>query len=371
MEMFRIGMAIVSLVVIAFGISRCRLLDRIQQRRQIVFWLLWVILAGCVFITCLCGRTVMRLPTVTRVAVIGAAFAFGSALWESVVDVSRKTTTAHFKDTLLSVFTLHALTLLLALPVTILVSFQMIPVPAVMSFLVRPFPVSSAFWISLAISVSLNSVAVYVLMDVLAHAELGIALPLTTLSPVFMLMTSPIVLHEFPSVVGLVGIVITTLGAYGLNFQERSRGLLKPLLTLWQSRNNRKMLFIAAMWSITSVFDKKAVLAGGPLWYATWLDFGLAAIYFCFMFRDRRWSTLRRDGSTALLPLGISNAFRLWSQCLAVSLIPAVYAISVKRLSTVFGVLWGRSLFQEKETLQRTIAALIMLVGTFFILSAL
>jgi drug/metabolite transporter (DMT)-like permease len=300
---------------------------------------------------------------------LGIFLALGSAFFESLLDVFRKKTATSF-DALTSSLVLHALTFALALPVTLLISFEVLPVPHALNVLVHTFPRSLEFWLPLAGSVAFNSVAVYLVMSALASSELGTVLPLSTLSPAFLLVTAPIILHEFPSWLGIVGILITTAGTWGLKFEKGQKSVWSPFQSLWKEKQNRKMLFVALIWAFSAPLDKRASVAGGPLWYLTCIDLGLAAVYVPFMFRKDRWQKLFSDGSAKLLPLGISNAFRAWCQFTAFCLLLVPYAVGIKRLSILFGILWGRYLFGERDTFKRIWSAAIMIAGSILILIA-
>jgi drug/metabolite transporter (DMT)-like permease len=311
----------------------------------------------------------MAASILAEAKMIGILLAAGAALGESLTDVFRKKTAMSF-DPVVSAFVLHALTFVLALPFTLLVSFEVFHLPFSMRVFVHSFPASWDFWLSLSGSVALNAIAVYLVMDVLATAEIGMVLPLTTLSPVFLLLTAPIIVGEFPSPLGLVGILVTTVGTWGLARKPGQDGILKPFKLLWSQSNNRKMILVALLYAFSSPFDKRASVAGGPLWYLTCIDFGLAFVYLPFLFRRRRWSTLFSGAGTKLIPLGLANLFRAWCQFTALNFLIVPYVIGIKRFSIIFGILWGRWLFGERNTAQRLIASAVMILGSILILIA-
>lgn len=300
---------------------------------------------------------------------IGILLALGSAFFESTLDVFRKKTAMAF-DALTSAFVLHALTFVIALPFTLAVSFRWVRLPDAMNVFVHQMPTSPEFWWPLVASTVLNSIAVYLVMDALATADLGMVLPLSTLSPIFLLITAPIIVHEYPSTLGLIGIVVTTLGTWGLNRKPGQEGLLKPFKLLWSQSSNRKMIFVAALYGVCAPLDARAIHSGGPLWYLTFIDLGLAMTYVPFMFRKNRWQNLFSQAGLKLFPLGISNMLRAWCQFTALCFIIVPYAIGLKRLSILLGILWGRWLFGERNTKQRLAAASVMIVGSIMILIA-
>ncbi len=303
--------------------------------------------------------------------IIGICLAIGSALAESWVDVLRKLNASRF-DAMIASWSLHAFTFLVALPLTLALNGFSSRLPAGAQFLAHGFPVSFTFWSALACSLVLNAVATYLYMSVLATAELSLVLPLVTLSPVFLLLTAPLILGEYPSLLGIAGILVTTAGTYGLKYEDRAQGFWKPFTNLWRDRRYRRMIGVAFLWALSSTFDKRAVLNGGALWYTTLINVCLALVFTPFLFRERRWARIWKDrGYLRLLPFGLVSAARSGLQFTAIGFLLVPYAIGLKRLSVLFGIVWGRLLFGEQRTRQRLIAASFMLAGSVLILIAL
>jgi len=65
--------------------------------------------------------------------------------------------------------------------------------------------------------------------------------------------------------------------------------------------------------------------------------------------------------------LGLVMAAMVVSHFLAISMVQAVYMISLKRTSILFGVLYGAFLFKEEKIGERLVGALIMIIGVFLI----
>ena len=82
----------------------------------------------------------------------------------------------------------------------------------------------------------------------------------------------------------------------------------------------------------------------------------------CDLNRDRLRGTLR-----AAFPPGICYGVMIVSHMLALSLTQVAYMISVKRLSLVFGVLYGHLMFREEGLRERLAGTLLMLAGIVFI----
>ena len=57
-------------------------------------------------------------------------------------------------------------------------------------------------------------------LSALKHSDLSLVIPLLTFSPLFHLAVSPIMVGEFPSMIGLVGVVLIVVGSYVLNLRS-------------------------------------------------------------------------------------------------------------------------------------------------------
>ncbi len=65
-------------------------------------------------------------------------------------------------------------------------------------------------------------------MKAIQVSDLSLAVPMVALTPFFLLLTSPLLVGEFPAPLGVVGIVLIVAGSYLMKVRERARGLLAP-----------------------------------------------------------------------------------------------------------------------------------------------
>jgi drug/metabolite transporter (DMT)-like permease len=65
--------------------------------------------------------------------------------------------------------------------------------------------------------------------------------------------------------------------------------------------------------------------------------------------------------------IGAVYAVMVFSHMLAISQVEAAYMISVKRVSLLFGILYGAWWFREERIAERLLGAVIMLLGVFII----
>lgn len=128
------------------------------------------------------------------------------------------------------------------------------------------------------------------------------------------------------------------------------------------------MLIVAFLYSITSVYAKVAVLNSSALFWVV-ADGLLCTVILLpfFLFNSKNKVQQIRAGWRMLVLMGASSAFSVLAQMTAITLALVAYVISIKRLSTVFGVFWGWLLFKEKDVKERLAGALIMAAGIILI----
>lgn len=232
-----------------------------------------------------------------------------------------------------------------------------------------PFPALSAnFWWAILISGGINLLVTPLYMRAIQMDDLSLVMPMITFTPLFLLITSPIVVGEFPSWPGLMGMVLIVMGAYGLNIGEFNKGWLQPLKALVARRGPRLMLLVAFLWSISANFDKIGMQASSPLVYSigvlAFLTVGLTP----FALRQSRNPVQSVQGNYGpLMLLGISSGLVLLTQMFAIELTLVAYVIAIKRTSAALSVLWGAFFFKEPNLETRLPAVVIMLMGVVFI----
>jgi uncharacterized membrane protein len=224
------------------------------------------------------------------------------------------------------------------------------------------------FWPLLAFGGLLGAVTFFLYGRALSAGDLSLTLPMLAFTPLFLLVTSPLTLGEFPELPGLAGMLLVVAGSYVLNLRERRKGFWGPIKALWTNRGSRLMLVVAVIWSVGANFDKVGLRASSPL-------FWIAAVYTASALGllpglSGRWRTVAGQlavGPGLLLWAGLLEAVGVACQMQALTLTLVPYVIAVKRLSIVFGVLLGALLFREPDIVHRLPGALVMVVGVFFI----
>jgi len=227
--------------------------------------------------------------------------------------------------------------------------------------------VGSGFWLVLLASSSLITVASILFVKAIKDSPLSLTLPMTTFTPVLLLLTSPIMIGELPKPLGIAGVLSVVIGSYILNLSKRSNGFFEPIFALFKNQGSRLMLIVAIIWSVTTNFEKMLVKDSNPLFTSVASNVAVL-IFLTLVLRIKKISirNILRNSKT-LAPIGIFNGLSYASQMTAYSMTLVANVISVKRLNTLFGTLWGKIFFKEENIKERFAGAVIMVLGVILI----
>ncbi len=279
-------------------------------------------------------------------------FAFLTAFLTSVNDVIRKRT-AHKTDVYVVAWGMRFFSLFFLLPVF---------------FFIKPPVIQPTFWIALAVSGMILTYTTLLYNKSIQLSDLSLTTPMLTLSPIFLLVTSPLILGEFPSRAGLVGIVLTVMGSYILNSKETQKGYLAPFKAMLTERGPRLMLMVALFFSVGANVDKIGVVNSSPFFWVLSLNIVSSLLLLPIMFwRTRNILPKIKTEMKYLVGMGLIDALALICQMTALTMAIVPYVISVKRTSALMSSLFGFFVFKEKGARERLIGVVLMLAGLIFI----
>lgn len=258
-------------------------------------------------------------------------------------------------------------------------SFLVAAVSLAVISLLRGFPsVEPGFSEAVLVTVMINTVATVLFYRALSNSDLSLCLPILSFTPVFLLITSFLILGEIPSIAGLAGIFLVAAGSYLLAADGKScraRGWKGPFRFLLSDMGVRFMLIVAFLYSISVNYDKVVVERSDPV-FASAVVLGFLACIFIL------WTTIQilsgksyppvamgKTKGTSLLMLALGLVLTLEAVTVntayTLSLVP--YVIAIKRLSVLFGVIIGGYLFRESCIRQRATGTIVMVTGTVLI----
>ncbi|MGB7710920.1 MAG: EamA family transporter [Microcoleus sp.] len=227
---------------------------------------------------------------------------------------------------------------------------------------------NTQFWFALLIGGSINAVTALLYIKAIKVSDLSLTVPLVALTPLFMLLTSPLIVGEYPNFFDYIGIFLIVTGSYLLNVKEKSQGYLAPFKALLKEPGPKMMLIVAFLWSITSNFDKIGVKNSSPIFWLFSL-FGTMSVLILPILLHKTPNPSRKilKQLPMLAAMGFFNAIGVLFQMQALTLTLVVQVIAIKRTSVLMGVLFGHFIFKEKDIQQRLLGAGIMIFGVFVI----
>ncbi|MFH0867991.1 MAG: DMT family transporter [Candidatus Woesearchaeota archaeon] len=233
-----------------------------------------------------------------------------------------------------------------------------------------PIPkLDMSFWLVLGLLIILESLGWVLYVKSIKIAPLSLVVPLLSLTPVFMVLTSFVILNEVPSLIGFFGILLVVIGAYILNLRDHKKGILDPLRFILREKGCVYMIIVTFLFSITANLGKIIIQRSSPL-FASVVYFPLMMILFLVIafFTSRKNIVQLKSNFKSLFPIGLFFGLMSISHNFAVRLVIVPYMISIKRTSSIFSVLYGWLLFKEKNIGHRLIGAVIMLIGAGLII---
>jgi drug/metabolite transporter (DMT)-like permease len=252
--------------------------------------------------------------------------------------------------------------LIFSVPVLLLI-WLIIPVPQL----------DSDFYKAFSLSLPLEIIAMVLYIKALKISPLSLTLPFLSLTPVFLILFSFLIVGEKVSFQGGIGILVLAAGTYILHLHEMKNDIWGPFKAITKEKGSVFMILVALIYSITSSLGKRAIEHSSALFFGT-TYFMVMTILFTpialLMGRNEACTFMKGKHYKRLIVPGIFYSVMIASHMLAISLTKVAYMISLKRTSVIIGVIYGYFLFKEKNIKERLAGAIIMIVGFVMIVTA-
>lgn len=229
-----------------------------------------------------------------------------------------------------------------------------------------PPNIQPGFFFYLALSVSLNFFIVLIFFSALQQSPLSVTYPTLGLTPVFMLVTTPLLTGESASGVASSGVVLIFLGFFLLGGFTPARFFR----FLHDEKGVQKMVVVALAWSIGANVDKLAITRSSPLLYALLVEIFLAAGYYPLARKAPKPSATpggrsRRD--PLLMLCGLMVFLMIVFQFSALRIGVPSLVIAVKRSGMLLSVFLDALVHRDPAALTRLPAVLLILAGVFLV----
>jgi len=200
--------------------------------------------------------------------------------------------------------------------------------------------------------------------------DLSMVYPLCQTSMIYVPIWGILLLGERLSIAGVCGILLVIFGTYSIQLQRLSLGeILRPFRNL-KSRSVQDALTAGFIYSIGSVAEKSGVRNYSPLYFTYALVLIMLGLMSVNMLRPKYrpliGAELRENWKLILCSGPIMMASFLTFRY-GLSLSPVSYAVPVRQISIVMGVLIGILFLRESFGRIRLVSALFIMTGAILI----
>ncbi len=228
--------------------------------------------------------------------------------------------------------------------------------------------IDGTFWLAILLSIPLEVLALILYIRAIKISPLSLTVPFLAFTPLFLILTSFIILGEKPDRSGTAGIILITLGVYLLNLQRAYKGIFEPLKAILKEKGSVLMLLVALIYSITSNLGKLAIQHSSPVFFGIVYFLVLNIVFFPIMLLKSENPFLKLKNNISMpLAIGLFSAIMILFHTLAINLTYVSYMIAVKRTSLLFSIGYGYFLFREENILEKLAGGIMMVAGVILI----
>lgn len=213
-------------------------------------------------------------------------------------------------------------------------------------------------------SILFNIAGFYCFIKALSLNELSFFGPLETIRPFFVVLLSLFLFHEQPTLFIIMGIACIVVGATVLQLQKSFGLFVEKLFTspapLW-------VIGSAVFFAITSVLDKHALLYSNPFIYAFLVSMGITLGFVLLQKLSPKNIKHTHFFSPILLGTGILLMIGQIGIYIALKLASPNVVVPLQMTRSLYLSFLGFVILREKGYKRKIVAAILMLIGVFFI----
>ena len=229
--------------------------------------------------------------------------------------------------------------------------------------------------LSILLAKSVIGVAAFLcVMIALKNLEISNALPLLALTPGFVAVFSFLLLGESLKTVEVTGLLFLIVGTFILE-SKNLKEFASPFSVFLKSKYHRFIILALFLFTASSILDKLLLikLNLSPISITAFQHIYFAVlfsiIYLVFRRKEEAISfDIKKDSLGWIALISILTIGYRYTQIVAVSLASVALVLAIKRTSVFWATVIGGKLFNDKDLLKRSIAAVLILVGAILIL---
>lgn len=193
------------------------------------------------------------------------------------------------------------------------------------------------------------------LVKALEKGDLSILGPINAYKPVAAMLFGIIILKEFPSMYGLLGICLIIAGSYFI-FETQEEGFS---FKLFKRNDIRYRIYALIFTAIEAVFIKNVIIHSDiNISFFLWCLFGAL-----FSFRLEKVPKISPFAAGRLLLVIILMGLMQYSTNFVFSKMNVSYGLALFQLSTILSVILGWKFFHETNISKKLLGSFIMLIG--------
>ncbi|HMN49395.1 MAG TPA: EamA family transporter [Ignavibacteriaceae bacterium] len=216
--------------------------------------------------------------------------------------------------------------------------------------------------------------AFFCVMLSLKNLEISNALPLLALTPGFVAIFAFILLGESLKMIEVLGLLFLIAGTFILeskNFKE----LFFPFSIFLKSKYHRFIILALLLFTASSILDKllliKLNLSPISLTAFQHIYFAILFSILYIFFRSKEVAapvSIKKNNLGWIALISILTIGYRYTQIVAVSLASVALVLAIKRTSVFWATVIGGKLFNDKDLLKRSLAAILIVIGAILIL---
>lgn len=221
------------------------------------------------------------------------------------------------------------------------------------------------FYLTVAVRVLFDTFALLTYGKALQHGDISYVAPLFNFSAIITVFISYAINAEFPSLLGMLGILLVVSGAYLLNFKLGQADILQPFKNMLKNKAAVYMLVSAVLYGIVFSISKIGIDNSSVSFFTFTSALGMSVTLFCIAYIKNKSDLLRilkPRQFARVIPIGIVDAVKILALMATINLTLVSYADAANSTSTLYSVLWG-GIFLGEKIKTRLLPALIMFLG--------
>lgn len=229
--------------------------------------------------------------------------------------------------------------------------------------------ISSEFWIYSIIMGLLGALGNLFLVKALQAGDLSVLGPVNAYKAVISMLIGVFLLHEIPTLWGLVGVGLIIVGSYFvLNTTEEGF-----TWSLFKRKEIQFRLWAMILTATEAIIGKKVILLSSYIHsFFSWAWFGTIFSFLLLLWSGEKLnSNVRQIEAKSMgifLGLILSIGITQFSTTFIFQNMPVGYALSLFQLSVMVNIFLGYRIFKEQDIYKKLLGGIIMIIGSVIII---